>query len=349
MTENRVENVSQVIDVGKFNTYTKKLVQISNDYEKKRKRYVFERPSLLRWVVSLSVVSLFSVILVFFLVIAIGTILYSTTYRIYSIYGIIAIFLLFIVNTMIVVRAISEIRFLRRYDGYRNILRYRLLVMVDDLAEMTNNERKVVEKDLKKSIKRRLIPQGHFGRDKVIFMVSDSVFETYSKRRAVFDRYFRKLTEERYRMMSHSKEIEEILEEGQDYLGKIRDCNDIIKDKVISQKLDRMERVVEAIFHEIDVNPSRARGSKLDVFLNYYLPTTEKLLEAYIDNSEKKVQSKSTEKMQIDITRALDTINVAFEGLLEWFYKKKERDIVGEIFAMEKITAQEGLQSNGIE
>ena len=189
----------------------------------------------------------------------------------------------------------------------------------------------------------------HFGRDKVIFMVSDSVFETYSKRRAVFDRYFRKLTEERYRMMSHSKEIEEILEEGQDYLGKIRDCNDIIKDKVISQKLDRMERVVEAIFHEIDVNPSRARGSKLDVFLNYYLPTTEKLLEAYIDNSEKKVQSKSTEKMQIDITRALDTINVAFEGLLEWFYKKKERDIVGEIFAMEKITAQEGLQSNGIE
>ena len=93
------------------------------------------------------------------------------------------------------------------------------------------------------------------------------------------------------------------------------------------------------------MNPAQA--NKLGVFMSYYLPTTEKLLEAYIDLDEKKVKGKSSQKTQKDIANALDSINNAFEGLLERFFQEQERDITSEIFAMEAIMKQEGLRTEG--
>ena len=147
-------------------------------------------------------------------------------------------------------------------------------------------------------------------------------------------------------MKTRTKETEEILEQGREYVQKIRDCNDIIKDKSISDKLDRMEKVVSAIFHEVDINP--AQSNKLGVFIGYYLPTTEKLLESYIDIDEKKVKGRALQNAQRDISNALDSINDAFESLLERFFEEQELDVASDISAMETIMTQEGLVDNGI-
>ena len=101
-----------------------------------------------------------------------------------------------------------------------------------------------------------------------------------------------------------------------------------------------MESVVSMIFHEVDVNPEQA--DKLGLFLNYYLPTTEKLLEAYIDLDEKEIKGKSLQKAQKEIELSLDTINDSFEKLLDKFYQEKELDIASDITAMEVIIKQEG-------
>lgn len=95
------------------------------------------------------------------------------------------------------------------------------------------------------------------------------------------------------------------------------------------------------IFHEVDVNPNNA--DKLGMFMNYYLPTTEKLLEAYIDIDEKKVKGKSLEKTKKDIEGAIDKIIDSFEGLLDKFYQEKELDIATDISAMEVLMKQDGL------
>ena len=102
-----------------------------------------------------------------------------------------------------------------------------------------------------------------------------------------------------------------------------------------------MESVVSMIFHEVDVNPNNA--DKLGMFMNYYLPTTEKLLEAYIDIDEKKVKGKSLEKTKKDIEGAIDKIIDSFEGLLDKFYQEKELDIATDISAMEVLMKQDGL------
>ena len=77
--------------------------------------------------------------------------------------------------------------------------------------------------------------------------------------------------------------------------------------------------------------------------MNYYLPTTEKLLEAYIDIDEKKVEGKSLEKSKKDIEGAIDKIIDSFEGLLDKFYQEKELDISTDISAMEVLMKQDGL------
>lgn len=341
--EKTADIISATIEKGKYDAVPRELEKISDSFVEKE-RFVFEAPGIFRWVFLLLMGLIFSVAYVYILLIAIGTTIFSNTYRLLGVVGILgAVFVLFF-NVLMIRKAVMEIRFSRRYSHYHNILRYRSIEIVDDLADMIEVDRSTVESDLAKAVKNKIIPQGHFGRNNVIFMISDDVFERYMEKRAVYDRYFKNLIEERERMNMRTKETEELLEQGQEYVEKIRDTNDLIKDKEISNKLDRMEKVVAAIFHEVDINP--VQSNKLGVFMGYYLPTTEKLLEAYVQLDEKEVKGKSAKKTKVDISKALDSINIAFESLLERFYEEQERDISSDIFAMEAIMKQEGLQND---
>lgn len=77
--------------------------------------------------------------------------------------------------------------------------------------------------------------------------------------------------------------------------------------------------------------------------MNYYLPTTEKLLEAYMEIDEKKIKRKSLERTKKDIEGAIDKLIESFEGLLDKFYQEKELDISTDISAMEILMKQDGL------
>lgn len=59
-------------------------------------------------------------------------------------------------------------------------------------------------------------------------------------------------------MEERSENIQSILNQGNIYIQAIRDSNAIIKDKEISQKLDKMEQIITTIFHEVDINPGQA-------------------------------------------------------------------------------------------
>ena len=152
---------------------------------------------------------------------------------------------------------------------------------------------------MKYAIKRKLIPEGHFGTDQMIILMSDDTYTKYQMHQTEFDRYYRKQLEERVRMEERSENIQSILNQGNIYIQAIRDSNAIIKDKEISQKLDKMEQIVTTIFHEVDINPGQA--GKLGKFLSYYLPTMDKLLKAYIELGEKNVIGSNARKMRKEI------------------------------------------------
>lgn len=175
----------------------------------------------------------------------------------------------------------------------------------------------------------------------MIILMSDDTYAKYQMHQTEFDRYYRKQLEERVRMEERSENIQSILNQGNIYIQAIRDSNAIIKDKEISQKLDKMEQIITTIFHEVDINPGQA--GKQGKFLSYYLPTMDKLLKAYIELGEKNVIGSNARKMRKEIEETLDTLNHAFEGILDKFYQEQELDIMSDIAAMKMMLKQDGL------
>lgn len=330
--------VDERVSDGKFSEMSSELDDATNNGIS-REQYVFERPEIKPIIIRAIVC--FVLILVFIPYLKTGIKIlslseeFSNAGRSY-IEGVLGVIL---VNGFVVYKSIVDILFLRRYDKYQKNLRFHDIEMIDDLDNYVSENEALVVKDLNKAIKWKLIPQGHFGTDNIVFMVSDEIYNKYLEHQAVYDHYYRKLLEERARMSERSHKIQKILDRGQKYIDSIHDSNDIIKDKVISQKLDRMEEVVKMIFYEVDINPEQA--DDLGTFLTYYLPTTQKLLDAYIDIDEKKVVGKSAEKAKKEIEGSLDIIIASFEGILDKFYQEQEMDIANEISAMEIMMKQE--------
>ena len=62
------------------------------------------------------------------------------------------------------------------------------------------------------------------------------------------------------------------------WIAAIREVNDRIQDKVISDKIERIEKLTKKIFEMVKKRPDKE--GQIRKFMNYYLPTTLKLLDS---------------------------------------------------------------------
>lgn len=338
------EQIANVVTAGlekeNYSGMNRQLATITQQEENKE-IYIFEHPRVNWKFFAIAICAFISAAFVYFLYIGVSTAymsdeLFSVGMFIAGTSGIV----LFI-NVTLISRYISSIRYKSRFDLYDELMGYRRLEFVEDLALCSRKKESVVIKDLQRATKLKLIPQGHFSKDNLVFMVSNDVYDRYMEKPAVYDRYFQKKLEERRRIKSRTRRISQIMESGNQYIEKIRGFGMLVKDKSVSKKIARMENVVSMIFHEIDVNPEQAQS--LGVFLNYYLPTTERLLDAYVTIGEKQASDKNSAKAKKEIEEAFNTIITAFEGILEKLYEDQEMDIASDIAAMELSMKQEGL------
>lgn len=340
----QAEQISNIVSVGvdeeNYTNLNQQLSRFVPDSEEKTK-YIFEHPRIESNVIAVIVCALFSLLYVYFMLIGFGTSIFSTSHLLYGIIGIAVSAVLLIVNIILISKLVSTIKYKNRYETYVEVLRFKSFEIVEDLSTYSKQSVNRLIKYLNESVRHKLIPQGHFTRENLVFMISNEIYDQYNEKKAVYDRYFKKLIEERNRMKERTEEINLILETGTKYIEKIHDSNELIKDKSVTQKLSRMETIVSMIFHELDIHPSQA--SSLGVFLNYYLPTTEKLIEAYLSIGEKQITGKALANTKKEIENSLDTIIVAFENILEKMYQEHEMDITSDIAAMEIIMQQEGL------
>ncbi len=141
--------------------------------------------------------------------------------------------------------------------------------------------------------------------------------------------------------VQRSPEHQALIDEGQKYIRYIRECNDRIPGEEVSAKLDRLELVVTRIFREAEKDPDSV--SDLRKMMSYYLPTTRKLLDAYCDLEDQPVAGQNIATTRREIESALDTINTAFEKLLDDLYEEQAWDISSDISVLNSMLAQEGL------
>lgn len=131
------------------------------------------------------------------------------------------------------------------------------------------------------------------------------------------------------------------IEEANTYLSQIKLLNDRIEGVEVSKQIFKIEALVEKIFSTVSKDPSQL--SSVRRMLNYYLPTTVKLLKNYNSLEDQKVSTANIRSTIANIESALDTIVAAFEKQLDSLYDKTAMEISADIDVLETIMSQEGL------
>ena len=136
------------------------------------------------------------------------------------------------------------------------------------------------------------------------------------------------------------------MNEGNDYITFVRGINDIIPDtEEMSNKLYKLEGIMNRIFEQVKKDPSSA--DELHKLMNYYLPTTKKLLTAYVELDKQPGAGENVMQTKKEIDLAMDTINMAFEKLLDSLFQEMAWDISSDISVMKTMMAQDGLTNEG--
>lgn len=132
-------------------------------------------------------------------------------------------------------------------------------------------------------------------------------------------------------------------EAAQGYSGmlrQIRAANDRIADPVLSQKIDRLEEIAGRILRLVESDPTRK--AKAGTFLNYYLPTTQKLLDSYAEFEEAGVSGTNLDQAKAKIEKTMDNIIQGFEKQLDDLYRDDAMDIDSDIQVMETMLRRDG-------
>ena len=138
-------------------------------------------------------------------------------------------------------------------------------------------------------------------------------------------------------------ELQALLQERDRALSEIRRLNDAIQDETLSQQMDRLEhttgKIMDAVMKDLDKLPQIRR------FLNYYLPTTLKLLNAYDRMDATGVEGANIDGTKGRIEDIMETICTAFDRQLDALYGQEALDISTDIDVLEQMLAREGLGS----
>lgn len=136
-------------------------------------------------------------------------------------------------------------------------------------------------------------------------------------------------------------ELDAILKQGTEAVEKIQQLNDEIPDFKLSAQIKQIEILTEKIFAYVKEHPQDVR--QIRQFLNYYLPTTIKLLEQYVVLQKQGMRMGNIDEGMKKIEDMLDKIIVAFQRQLDGLFESSVVDITADIQVMEQMMASEGL------
>lgn len=124
-------------------------------------------------------------------------------------------------------------------------------------------------------------------------------------------------------------------------LAEIRAVNDAIPDPVMSAKIDRIGEITSKILDYQRRNPGKA--SQLRSFLNYYLPTTLKILRSYAQLDAQGVEGENITAAKQRIEGMMDKVVEGFETQLDKLFADSAMDISSDVAVLEQMLEKDGL------
>ncbi len=267
----------------------------------------------------------------------------------------------FVASSVLLLNGNRIRRRLKRFQRYVAQMHDRNYFMLKDASSVTGRSSKYIARDLQKMIDIGMFPEGHIDEKQTCFMLNSETYEQYLRsqenmRMREMEEQARN-KEETLRQKHAEKdnfnkkdtlepEVRKAIDEGRQYVQKIKSANIEIPGEEISRKLDRLEEVTGKIFDYVESHPEKF--PEIKKFTEYFLPTTLKLLDAYREFDYQPIRGENVSTAKKEIEDTMDTINLAFENLLDDLFQDAAMDVSTDISVLETMLAQEGLSQKNI-
>ena len=130
-----------------------------------------------------------------------------------------------------------------------------------------------------------------------------------------------------------------------DILREIRQVNDEIPDEAMSAKIDHIEEITRKILNFQKAHPNKE--GQLRTFLNYYLPTTLKILRAYAQLDAQGIEGENISAAKKRIEDMMDQVVSGFEKQLDKLFQDDAMDITSDVEVLENMLKKDGLSDEG--
>ena len=138
---------------------------------------------------------------------------------------------------------------------------------------------------------------------------------------------------------SYGPEVDPIVEEGNKALSEMGRLYLSIKDPEIRSKINEIMRVTDKIVQDAISDPTDIPKK----FMNYYLPTTIKLLNAYDRMGSQGIEGENIDRSMKSISEMLDAAIAAYKKQLDSLFANQALDIETDIAVMNSMLDREGL------
>lgn len=266
--------------------------------------------------------------------------------------------LLILFCTLVKVGVIKRER-LTRAKRYIQLCKGKMYGALEDIAKSTGRSVRYIKRDIKKMIRMGMFPEGHLDMKETCFILNDYTYQQYQLAQVSFEqRESEKQSRSAKSTVSTSEEqgtedtgnnpeaeLNAMISEGMECTRKLRELNERIPGEEISNCLYRLEDLLKEIFNRVKEHPEQMQ--RMHKMMDYYLPTTVKLVEAYADFDKVSAPGSEIKKAKEEIEKTLGIINEAFEELLNNLFQDAAFDATADAQVLQTMLAKEGLAKNG--
>jgi predicted small secreted protein len=221
------------------------------------------------------------------------------------------------------------VRRFARYKRYHVFVSGRGVVPIPDIVKAAGLSARVVRRDIQAMINEGYLDRGaYIDRDLNCLILSAEAVE--EMRRAGSDDG-----------SARPADAEKPENQYMAIILELREVNSSIADITISRKAERIEELSAKIFRIVEENPEKL--PQIRRFMNYYLPTTIKLLRSYATLEKQGVKGENITGTKESIGRILDTLAAGYEQQLDQLFTSDALDIAADINVLETLMQQDGL------
>ena len=220
---------------------------------------------------------------------------------------------------------------IKRYKKYLSYIGRNQEISISALASAMGQKEKVVYEDLQDMLDDGVLPMGYIDVAQGMLILSDEGLTRTAAPQP--------------EPAAEPEPVKKTVEDENAILQEIREVNDAIPDEVMSAKIDRIGEITGKILDYQRSHPSKS--GQLRSFLNYYLPTTLKILRAYAQLDAQGIEGENISAAKKRIEDMMDQVVSGFEKQLDKLFQDDAMDITSDVEVLENMLKKDGLSDEG--